>query len=377
MTKRLYKVLETTKFANCPVIAVAANPALQDGKETCQQNTIFGVDALINKLKELTFVPNRNPDGPFLFAIDHCFTIKGQGTVMTGTVLNGSVKVNDTIELPALKQQKKVKSMQIFRKPVNQAIQGDRVGICVTNFDSKLIERGIACTPDYIRDVYGVIINLSKIKHYKHNIEAGSRFHISMGHETVIGKIELFGEIDGNIISSNTAFDFSKEYAFLKNYEVEDENNASDESAKLKVKNYYALIDFTETHHEHVLCTPNSLIIGSKLDTDIHLNQCRIAFSGRVIHAFVNKDYRTNGDLAYVKIFKEKSKEGVVERMNDPYVVIGKNLFKKETNMDLFNGMKVTLSTGEKGVIDGNFGQSGKFKVRIQSNKDLIFICKL
>lgn len=41
--------------------------------------------------------------GPFQFAIDHCFSIKGQGTVMTGTVLAGQVKVNDSIELPELK----------------------------------------------------------------------------------------------------------------------------------------------------------------------------------------------------------------------------------------------------------------------------------
>ena len=43
-----------------------------------------------------------------------------------------------------MKVQKKIKSMQMFRKPIDQAKQGDRLGICVTNFDAKLIERGIA-----------------------------------------------------------------------------------------------------------------------------------------------------------------------------------------------------------------------------------------
>jgi selenocysteine-specific elongation factor len=50
-----------------------------------------------------------------------------------------------TIEIPSLKVQKKIKSMQMFRKPIDRAIQGDRLGICVTNFDAKLIERGLAC----------------------------------------------------------------------------------------------------------------------------------------------------------------------------------------------------------------------------------------
>ncbi len=60
-------------------------------------------------------------------------------------------------------------------------------------------------------------------------------------------------------------------------------------------------------------------------------------------------------------------KEGVVERKHDEMTVIGKALFKKETNMDLFVGLKVTLSTGETGVIEGSFGQSGKFRIRLAS----------
>lgn len=49
----------------------------------------------------------------------------------------------------------------------------------------------------------------------------------------------------------------------------------------------------------------------------------------------------------------------------DDYSVIGRSLFKKETNIQLFVGLKVHLSTGELGVIDSAFGQSGKFKVHI------------
>jgi selenocysteine-specific elongation factor len=61
----------------------------------------------------MTELPRRSTDGPFLLSVDHCFPVKGQGTVLTGTVLSGAVKVNDTIELPELKLQKKVKSLQV------------------------------------------------------------------------------------------------------------------------------------------------------------------------------------------------------------------------------------------------------------------------
>ena len=68
----------------------------------------------------LALVPHqpRSIQGSFLFAIDHCFAIKGQGTILTGTVLKGSASVNDTIELAGLRLKKKIKSIQMFKRPV-------------------------------------------------------------------------------------------------------------------------------------------------------------------------------------------------------------------------------------------------------------------
>lgn len=326
---------------------------------------MINIDKLIDTMKAATFVPGRSKDGHFLFSVDHCFSIKGQGTIMTGTVLNGSVKVNETVEIPIFKLQKKVKSIQIFRKPVDQAAQGDRCGICFTQFDAKQFERGIISELNYAKPAYAAIISLKKIRHFKGTIQSGSKFHITIGHETIIAKIELFTTISESD-SSKKEFDFKKEYHYL--------NEFNEDSAE---ETTYALIEFgNESDAQSVLCVQNSLLIGSKLDTDIHLNQCRIAFHGNALHLFANKDFRSipaatkaddpNYYLANLKVYKEKSKEGVVERKHDESTIIGRALFKKETNMDLFNGLKVTLSTGEQGFIDGSFGQSGKFKVRIQ-----------
>lgn len=76
-----------------------------------------------------------------------CSHISFQGTILTGTVLSGEIAVNDMVELPNLVEQRKVKSMQMFHQSVKRAKQGDRVGVCVTNLDSKAIERGVLCTP--------------------------------------------------------------------------------------------------------------------------------------------------------------------------------------------------------------------------------------
>lgn len=64
----------------------------------------------------------------------------------------------------------------------------------------------------------------------------------------------------------------------------------------------------------------------------------------------------------------------LVFQVTDDYSLIGRSLFKKETNLQLFVGLKVTLSTGESGVIEGGFGQSGKFKIRVQGEDLLLHL---
>ena len=107
------------------------------------------------------------------------------------------------------------------------------------------------------------------------------------------------------------------------------------------------------------------LVLGSKLDSDIHKNVCRLAFDGKLIHSFQDKNYQST-ELHKLKIYKVKQKNGVVERLVNDYEMVCKNMFKKETNIHLFSGLNVTLSTGETAVIDGPFGQSGKFKIRLK-----------
>ena len=68
-----------------------------------------------------------------------------------------------TLEIPFLKVTKKVKSMQIFRQPVQRASQGDRVGICVTQFDPKQVERCLVCSPGHLPTLYGrsTVVNIN------------------------------------------------------------------------------------------------------------------------------------------------------------------------------------------------------------------------
>ena len=98
----MLKTLENTKFANSPVVAVAANVGAKDATDVSPRERI-GMEELIECLRDRSYIPQRNPTGAFMFAVDHCFSIRGQGTVMTGTVLSGKVSVNDNVEIPILK----------------------------------------------------------------------------------------------------------------------------------------------------------------------------------------------------------------------------------------------------------------------------------
>ena len=67
--------------------------------------------------------------------------------------------------------------MQMFRKPVERAMQGDRVGICVTQLDSNLLERGIASAPNYVPTVSALILAVTPIRFFKGSVASKSKFH--------------------------------------------------------------------------------------------------------------------------------------------------------------------------------------------------------
>ncbi|XP_009179632.1 selenocysteine-specific elongation factor isoform X2 [Papio anubis] len=355
MTKKMQKTLENTKFRGAPIIPVAAKPG---GPEAPETEAPQGIPELIELLTSQISIPTRDPSGPFLMSVDHCFSIKGQGTVMTGTILSGSISLGDSVEIPALKVVKKVKSMQMFHMPITSAMQGDRLGICVTQFDPKLLERGLVCAPESLHTVHAALISVEKIPYFRGPLQTKAKFHITVGHETVMGRLMFFSPAPGNFDQEPIldSFDFSQEYLFQEQYLSKDlapavtNNDEADKKAGQATEGHcprqqWALVEFEKP----VTCPRLCLVIGSRLDADIHTNTCRLAFHGILLHGLEDRNY-ADSFLPRLKVYKLKHKHGLVER---------------ETNIQLFVGLKVHLSTGELGIIDSAFGQSGKFKIHI------------
>ncbi|KTG07016.1 hypothetical protein cypCar_00007025, partial [Cyprinus carpio] len=112
------RMLVVDVVKGCPIIAVAAKPGGPEFPETDEPQ---GIPGLIDLLKAQAFFPHRDPSGSLLMAVDHCFSIRGQGTVITGTILQGSLSVNDTVEIPALKvtDDYTVIGRNLFKKETN------------------------------------------------------------------------------------------------------------------------------------------------------------------------------------------------------------------------------------------------------------------
>uniref|UniRef100_A0A7S0VU48 Selenocysteine-specific elongation factor n=1 Tax=Polytomella parva TaxID=51329 RepID=A0A7S0VU48_9CHLO len=151
--------------------------------------------------------PSPSTSQPILFAFDHCFQVKGHGTVFTGTVLKGSIRVNDTICLPMQNEIRTVKSLQIFRRPAQLAVKGDRVGVCVRNLDPKGIERGILAAPGSVPTFSLALARVDKVRFFTGKIATGSKIHLTIGaHATVVATVAcVLGTNDGLGLPSQAA----------------------------------------------------------------------------------------------------------------------------------------------------------------------------
>jgi elongation factor Tu len=124
---------------NAPIIRGAALPAL-NGDAKWEESIGKLLDALDTYIPE----PVRDIDKPFLMAIEDIFSIKGRGTVATGRIERGVIKVNEEVEIVGFTDTKKtvVTGVEMFRKLLDQGQAGDNVGCLLRGIEKEQIERG-------------------------------------------------------------------------------------------------------------------------------------------------------------------------------------------------------------------------------------------
>ena len=126
---------------NIPVVRVAAFPALQ-GDEKWGESIL----ELMNAVDESIPTPERETDKPFLMPVEDVFTITGRGTVITGRIERGIVKVNEEVEIIGIRetsQKSTVTGVEMFRKLLDEGQAGENVGLLLRGTKREDIERGM------------------------------------------------------------------------------------------------------------------------------------------------------------------------------------------------------------------------------------------
>jgi elongation factor Tu len=124
-----------------PVVRVAAFPAL-NGDEKWGESVI----ELMNAVDEYIPTPARDTDKPFLMPVEDVFTITGRGTVITGRIERGVVKVNEEVEIVGIRdtsQKTTVTGIEMFRKLLDEGQAGENVGLLLRGTKREDVERGM------------------------------------------------------------------------------------------------------------------------------------------------------------------------------------------------------------------------------------------
>jgi elongation factor Tu len=135
---------------NIPIIKGSGLKALE--KMTANPKTQRGEDPWVDKIYELmdavdSYIPTpeRAVDKPFLMAVEDVFTITGRGTVATGRIERGKVKVGDTVEIVGIKDTRStaVTGIEMFKKSLDEGLAGDNAGVLLRGIKKEDIERGM------------------------------------------------------------------------------------------------------------------------------------------------------------------------------------------------------------------------------------------
>jgi elongation factor Tu len=123
-----------------PVVRVSALKALQGDAEALK-----GIEQLMDALDSYVPLPQREVDKPFLMPIEDVFSISGRGTVVTGRVERGRVKVGEEMEIVGFGPTKKkvVTGVEMFRKLLDEGVAGDNIGVLLRGTEKDEVERGM------------------------------------------------------------------------------------------------------------------------------------------------------------------------------------------------------------------------------------------
>jgi len=180
VTDDVKKLFAGSFLENAPIVAVSSTTG--DGIENLRKK----LDELIEQTQA------KNDRGIFRLSVDRCFTIKGFGTVVAGTVLSGKLNVGDTLELLPYKKKVKVRGIQVHNEKVNEVNTGFRAAINLVGVEKDEIERGdIIAQPGFYEPSNFLNVSLYLLKSVEKPLRNLTRLRIHLGTKEILGRIVL------------------------------------------------------------------------------------------------------------------------------------------------------------------------------------------
>ena len=176
------ELVQGTFLEDAPVVPVSVyeEKGLEELKKT-----------LMTLCQEL---PERADEGHFRLPIDRVFTLKGHGTVVTGTLMEGKLKKDQNIVLYPENEPVKVRSLQVHSRDAETAYAGQRVAVNIPDRKKEEILRGdVLATSNSLYPTMMVDVKLEVLKHTERTIKHGSRVHVYHGTKELLGKVALMG----------------------------------------------------------------------------------------------------------------------------------------------------------------------------------------
>ncbi|WP_321312252.1 elongation factor Tu [Halarcobacter sp.] len=127
-----------------PIVAGSAFQALEEAKSGTAGEWSEKIYALMDEVDAYIPTPERDADQDFLMPVEDVFTIQGRGTVVTGRIEKGTIKLNEEIEIVGMRDTQKttVTGIEMFRKEMDEGVAGDNAGILLRGIKKEDVQRG-------------------------------------------------------------------------------------------------------------------------------------------------------------------------------------------------------------------------------------------
>jgi selenocysteine-specific elongation factor len=172
--------LKGTFLASAPIIPVSAM-------------TGSGVETLLGELERLCeLVEERSSDGDFRLAVDRVFTMRGFGTVVTGTAISGKVRTGDTLLVYPQQLKTKVRGIQVHNAEVNEARSGQRTAINLQALQKAALQRGnVLATPGSLIPSHMVDVRLRHLESDPRVLKNRAKVRLHTGTSEILGTLIL------------------------------------------------------------------------------------------------------------------------------------------------------------------------------------------